>query len=241
MRKLRQLLKRKQGTTLVEMIVTLLLISIMLAMAAGTLSSAFKIFLRVQKEQYAQSVLDTTMTQLRSLTKDATQYVKIYSDGGSPLGQTGTDNGQMLEYVNTEGYAVLLSTSGCPATDLYTANNLTGTSEAVPSGRLLTRYYRREQDTYTYQQDGKPVARDLAKVFGDKYYMGNYLGVTFSYADAGAAEGDQITALRAEVTLYSDEARTKAIARDSEILEFRYEVVRNDQVTAVTASQSADG
>ncbi len=241
MKKIRQLLKRKQGTTLVEMIVTLLLISIMLAMAAGTLSAAFKIFLQVQKEQYAQSVLDTTMTQLRSLSQDATQYVKIYGNDTNPQGQSGAASGGMLEYVNTEGYVVLVSASGCPETDLYTASYQTGTSESIEAGKLFTRYYRREQDTYAYTQDGKPVARDLAKVFGDKYYMGNYLGLTFSYAEEGVADGQEVTALRVEVTLYSDPARTKAIARDSEILELRYEVVRNDEVTAVTASQSADG
>ena len=58
------------GATLVEMLVTLTLITVMVGMAATTLSAAFKIFLRVQKEQYAQSVLDTTMTELRSLTKE---------------------------------------------------------------------------------------------------------------------------------------------------------------------------
>ena len=84
MKQLEKCLKNRQGTTLVEMLVTLTLITIMVGMAATTLSAAFKIFLRVQKEQYAQSVLDTTMTELRSLTKEATQYVKIYANDASP-------------------------------------------------------------------------------------------------------------------------------------------------------------
>ena len=66
---------RKKGTTLVEMIVTLLLISIMMTMAAASLSSAAKIFVRVQKTQYAQSITDTVMTELRTITKDASGYV----------------------------------------------------------------------------------------------------------------------------------------------------------------------
>lgn len=87
MKQLEKCLKSRQGTTLVEMLVTLTLITIMVGMAATTLSAAFKIFLRVQKEQYAQSVLDTTMTELRSLTKEATQYVKIYGNDASPEGR----------------------------------------------------------------------------------------------------------------------------------------------------------
>lgn len=50
--------KRKSGTTLVEMIVTLMLISIMMVMAVASLSSASRIFVRIQKTQYAQSILD---------------------------------------------------------------------------------------------------------------------------------------------------------------------------------------
>lgn len=90
MKQLEKCLKSRQGTTLVEMLVTLTLITVMVGMAATTLSAAFKIFLRVQKEQYAQSVLDTTMTELRSLTKEATQYVKIYGNDASPEGQGGS-------------------------------------------------------------------------------------------------------------------------------------------------------
>ena len=93
MKQLEKCLKNRQGTTLVEMLVTLTLITIMVGMAATTLSAAFKIFLRVQKEQYAQSVLDTTMTELRSLTKEATQYVKIYGNDASPERQGGADSG----------------------------------------------------------------------------------------------------------------------------------------------------
>ena len=124
MKQLEKCLKNRQGTTLVEMLVTLTLITIMVGMAATTLSAAFKIFLRVQKEQYAQSVLDTTMTELRSLTKEATQYVKIYANDASPEGQWGADSGPVLEYVNTDGYAVLVSTGGCEATNLYQGETL---------------------------------------------------------------------------------------------------------------------
>ena len=59
---IRKILKEKKGTTLVEMLAALTLITIMLAMAAGALSSASRIFIRLQKQQYAQSILDTTMT-----------------------------------------------------------------------------------------------------------------------------------------------------------------------------------
>ena len=147
MNKLREQWKKhlhnKKGTTLVETMVCLLLISILMAMAAGALSSAFRIFLRIQKTQYAQSILDTTMTELRTLTQDATAYVKIYDSGKTIAGQQGSDSGNAVEFMNKEGYVVLLTTDGCDRTDLYITGQLTGTADKVDSGELLTRYYFR--------------------------------------------------------------------------------------------------
>ena len=74
-------------------------------------------------------------------------------------------------------------------------------TDAVSRGRLLTRFYLRDQDTYVYSRDGSPAARAVATVFADKYYMGNYLGVTFSYWK-GEQNGDQIP---------SDESRRYAL------------------------------
>ena len=51
MKKITEILRKKQGTTMVEMMVTLLLISIMMTMAVSSLSSASHIFMQVQKTQ----------------------------------------------------------------------------------------------------------------------------------------------------------------------------------------------
>ena len=161
--------KRKSGTTLVEMIVTLMLISIMMVMAVASLSSASRIFVRIQKTQYAQSILDTVMTELRGITKDATGYVKIYEEGSWISESQGTtSSGSTLEFLTTEGYAVLLSTDGCEATTLYIGEEQTGVSESVPKGRLLTRYYFRDSSTgtYNYSYGARPVARAVAEAYG---------------------------------------------------------------------------
>ena len=91
-----------------EMLVCLTLISIMLSMAAGALSSASRIFIRIQKQQYAQSILDTVMTELRNQTKDATTYVKIYKNGGNIAQSDGNSSGNAIEFMNSMGYVVLL-------------------------------------------------------------------------------------------------------------------------------------
>ena len=243
MKKLREHWKKhlcnKKGTTLVEIVVSLLLITVLLAMAAGALSSAFRIFLRIQKTQYAQSVLDTAMTELRTQTKDATVYVKIYDSGNEVADQAGTDSGAALEFMNKEGYVVLLTTDGCEQTSLYITDKLTGTAEQVGSGELLARYYFPQRGItagYTYAKGQIPVARAVAAVFGKGFYMGNYLEVTYSFPD-GVADGATVDGITATLKLYADEAHTKELASDTELLSFRHRVVRKDAVTAKTVSE----
>lgn len=240
MKKLREHWKKhlcnKKGATLVETMVSLLLITVLLAMAAGALSSAFRIFLRIQKTQYAQSVLDTAMTELRTQTKDATVYVKIYGRGNQVADQEGTDSGTALEFMNKEGYVVLLTTDGCEQTSLYITEQFTGTAEQVGKGELLARYYFPQgviTAGYTYAKGQTPVARAVAAVFGKGFYMGNYLEVTYSFPD-GVADGATVDDITATLKLYADEAHTIELASDTELLSFRHRVARKDAVTAKT-------
>lgn len=236
---MRHLGKEKKGTTLVETMVTLFLISIMMTMAASALSSASKIFVRIQKTQYAQSILDTTMTELRSITKDASGYMKIYSFTGiSPKGK-GVTGGTALEFLTPEGYVELVSTDGCSETEIRIGDNVSGMSEKVPAGQLLTRYYFRNSSngTYVYIKDGKPVARAVAKVFGNGFYMGNYISVRYTIPD-GTPNGSKVSSVTAKVTVYSDKDRTNVVATDTEILEFRnplpVKVKDDSSITAIS-------
>lgn len=232
MRKIRKIFQNRQGTTLVETMVTLLLISIMMVMAAGALSSASRIFVRVQRTEYAQSILDTVMTELRTITKDTSGYVKIYPGSGEQgsnnvenlVKSTGSLKGNTLEFINGEGYVVLVSTDGCEKTDLYIQDSKTGEFDAVSAGQLLTRYYFRTGNTYVFQKGTTPVARAVARVFGEGFYMGNYVKVTYAFPD-GTASGDKVDSITATVTLYRDKEMTDSVAEDTEILEFKHPVV----------------
>lgn len=250
MKRLRSLLQKKEGTTLVETMVCLLLISIMLAMAASALSAASRIFVRVQKTQYAQSILDTTMTELRTITKNASGYVKIYNISlepteknenitGNITNNTGKLRGNTVEFINEEGYVVLVSTNGCEDTDLYIQNNRTGQASAVDSGQLLTRYYFRNssENSYIYLKDGVPVARAVAAVFGKGFYMNNYLEVIYSFPD-GIQNGEQVDWISATVNLYSDKELMNLVATDSEILEFKHSVLCCEEITAKAETSS---
>ena len=66
-----QYLKRKgrSGTTLVEMVVTMLLSGMMMAMIAGIMSPAAKMFVRIQKQQFAQLIMDLSLIHISEPTR----------------------------------------------------------------------------------------------------------------------------------------------------------------------------
>lgn len=222
----------------------------------------------MQKLQQAQIVTDNVMTELQAIAREATGYVKIYKDEEHIADQKGVgadgdreNSGQAIEFFNTKDYEVIVSTQGCEKTDIMINGEKNGESEAVKSGRLLTRYYRYfSQDSngninnpnepakkYNYEINNKPVARAVAPVFGDGYYMGNYLKVTYEFPkkivngrEKDTEDGDKIKSVTATVSLCSDEACQNVIATQTGILEFRYKVVRKNGITAQNGSSQTE-
>ena len=249
-----QRIKRQGGTTLVEMIVTLLLISIMLAMATASLSSASKVFVRVQKTQYAQSILDTLMTEMRGITENATGYVKIYETAKSVdniAGKAGNSTGNALEFINNEGYVELITTEApdskrAATVNVYGADNeLTGATQLLEPGQLFIRYYvQRNSDSniklYNYYKGTQTlIARAITPVYGSGFYMGNYVKVRYSVPD-GTNSGNQIDCINITVSLHSDSSCTEEnkIAEDEESLYFRNPVIYTTEVTAIYNSNT---
>lgn len=215
---------KRGGTTLVELMVSLVLISILMAMAVAALSSATRIFVKVQKTQYAQSILDTVMTELRGMTEEASGYIKIYPANGFAPGAEGVTEGTSLEFQTPEGYVEVLSQEGADETTIYIGDNQSGTFEAVAPGRLLTRYYTQKGSTGTYvsQKQGTPVARAVAKAYGEGFYMKNYLKISYKVTPD---EQGKVSSIQATLSLYATDAegkkQTDPIATDTQSLELR--------------------
>ena len=235
-------LRERSGTTLVEMLVTLLLIGIMLSMATATLSSAAKVFLRVQRTQYAQSILDTVMTQMRTIAADASGYVKIYENGQNIADNTGNTSGNAIEFMNSDSFIELVTTDADSNEEVKIYNSEkkpTGAKEKMNPGQIYTRYYTTEtlnssEITYIYSADTYLVARAIEAAYGYGFYMGNYLKITYSVPE-GKQAGDMIDYVNARVALYSDEACTEEnkLAEDIEPLYFRNPVEFRTAKTAI--------
>lgn len=247
------------------MIVAMLLFSMITLIVIGVLSPAAKIFVRMQRLQYAQIILDNTVDELRTIVQEeATGYVKIYERARADTpgdiistgtgGDNGKDSGLALEFLNRQGYVVLISTQGCGETTIVRGGKLTDQKmEAQNSGRLLTRYYAREAGDnrlylYTDNDGATLISRAVSSVFPEGYYMGNYLKITFSYPkdDAGnvisLSPGDTVDYLVADVGLYRDVKceEMDLVVRDSVILDFKYPVVCKKAPTAKAAPDALE-
>lgn len=236
-------LESRAGTTLVELVVSMLILGIILNMIVGILSPAAKLFLRMERLQRAEVILDNTVLELYAIAENASGYVKIYDTTGSdPAGLSGADSGNLLEFVYQETYTALVSADGCPETRIVmgSGSELAEPAEAVAAGRLLTRYYVTKSGTYCCRDASGPIARAVANVFPDGYYMGNELAVRFYYSDSGGtvpADGDEVTRIFADVSLYpvgadGSRAAEPLVQEKGIVLNLRYAAVREDGVTA---------
>lgn len=245
-RKIQKRLKDRSGTTLVEMLVTLLLVGIMLSMATAILSSASKVFLRVQKTQYAQSILDTVMTELRTVSSNAVEYVKIYENGVDIAEKSGKTSGNAIEFINSDSFVELVTTevgadSYLGEVKLYDSDkNEINVTEKMNPGQIYTRYYTTETSdatgvTYIYSAETYLVARAMEAAYGSGFYMGNYVKITYSVPEE-TKDGDLIKSVNATVALYSDKECTEAnkVAEDTEPLYFRNPVKFRTGKTAIS-------
>lgn len=243
--------RKKEGTTLVETMVAVMLLMIMLVMIVGIVSPAFRVFIRMQRVQFARMILDNVTEDLKDELREATTYVKIYSgeNGGSGiLDAAGVSEGKVLEYVNTEGYVVLVSAGGCRETAIYRGEQRTEDFPAVPAGQLLYRYYwgRGSDGTddtvaakgvYYYLVNGAPAARAATTAFGSGYYMGNYLQIVFAFSNE-LCDNNTVKGIQVHAKLYqsAEMKEEELLAQEDFVVDFRYKVVREDKKTAVAGT-----
>lgn len=240
MKKKCKILVSKKGSSLIELVVSMLISSIMLLMVTASVGPVAKLTLRMQKTQLAQEIIENISVELRSQMADAIYYVKIYENGTDEgiLDKTGAETGTVLEYQNTQGYIEVLSTDGCNDTDIIRGITTTGEVKAKDKGRLLDRYYFPVSGKYNFQnKDGKPIARAVSNVFTDRFYMDHYVKIIFSYPQSGGsyvADGTVLEYIHATIELYND-AEMKPedlVTTEDVVLDFRYEIKRDDTATA---------
>ena len=212
MKRIRSVLRGREGMTLVELVVSAGLLCLVIAVFSASLRPAAEISRRTQELNSAELIADDLLETVRSRAETATEYIKCYENGADITSRTGSSRGSAVEF-GTSNAIELLTADGCAET-------------AVEKGYLLERYYDNSTGVfYSKNADGKPCARALAQTYAKGFYMGLRAGLYFELDESGRT-------VTATVTIFRDADMTDAVFSDSLIIDLRYDIPVKTGVTA---------
>lgn len=159
MKRIRSVLRGREGMTLVELIVSAGLLCLVIAVFSASLRPAAEISRRTQELNSAELIADDLLETVRSRVETATEYIKCYENGADITNRTGSSRGSAVEF-GTSNAVELLTADGCAETAIMVGSRPAGTEAAVEKGYLLERYYDNSTGVfYSKNADGTPCAR----------------------------------------------------------------------------------
>ena len=226
MKRIRSILRGREGMTLVELVVGAGLLCLVIGIFSASLRPAAEGSRRTQELNSAELIADDLLETVRSKVETATDYIKCYDSGTDVTNKTGSSEGSAIEfgYETEQGYnaAELLTADGCGPTKIVIADKNSGEQPRVEKGYLVERYYK---DGYSQDADGNPIARAMTKTYAEGFYMGLRAGLHFKIDEAKHT-------VTATVTIYRDKDLTDKIYSDSLIIDLRYDIPVKTGVTA---------
>ena len=225
-----RVLKNKRGTTLVELVVCMVLLSLFTLAAVTLIQPSAQAYMQVQQQTRAQNLADALIETIRGELLNANGYIR-FADGATDSDldkvfkeKTGVSNGTALEFsvypnhielIDKDKVPALTKADGMPLLSQETANEL--------DGYLHMRFYLQEQNTYKPQhkvtlENGTNLAY-VAYAYTTAYPKDAYMGMVISdlqfYARSYTkAEGEKyahVTALTVVLTVAQKDAQGNAV------------------------------
>ena len=225
MKRIRSVLRGREGMTLVELVVSAGLLCLVIAVFSASLRPAAEISRRTQELNSAELIADDLLETVRSRVETATEYIKCYENGADITDRTGSSRGSAVEF-GTSNAVELLTADGCAETAIMVGSRAAGTEAAVEKGYLLERYYDNNTGVfYSKNADGTPCARAFAQTYAKGFYMGLRAGLYFELDESGRT-------VTATVTIFRDAELTDAVFSDSLLIDLRYDIPVKTGVTA---------
>lgn len=160
---------RRKGITLVEMIVTSVLLLMFLTSITALIGPYINSFYRVQDLNNCQLMAETILESVRDQLREAT---KIYPIINSKY------KGQVILYTDTEGIYRLLETGGGKKS-VYDTKGIQVSSDTLQQeGELWICYYRDLPDLVSNPSAANRT-RGIEQVYGDKFYAGTQIALYF--------------------------------------------------------------
>lgn len=216
-------LQNSKGTTLVELMVSITLLTILTLAAISLLAPCARAYITVQQQSRAQTLADALVENLRLELENAVgemRFAEADETDSNEVYETlvSTENprpaqGTALEYSVFPNHVVMLDAGAVPPltkqiSETDTKTILTAADAAKKQGYLHMRYFRDSQ-TVTEAKNG------LAYAYTDIYAKGAYMNmkigdITF-YARGWEQDDDQtvtrLTSLTVVITIVSEKDR----------------------------------
>lgn len=218
-----RVLKNKRGTTLVELVVCMVLLSLFTLAAVTLIQPSAQAYMQVQQQTRAQNLADALIETIRGELLNANGYIR-FADGAKNgedinkvfLPKTGVSSGSALEFNVNSNYIELIDkdkvpaltkADGTPLLSQETANEL--------DGYLHMRFYQQEEVKSAKSNPPSYVPYAYTTAYPKDAYMGMFISDLQFYARSYTkAEGEKyahVTALTVVLTVAQKDAQGKAV------------------------------
>ena len=217
-----RVLKNKRGTTLVELVVCMVLLSLFTLAAVTLIQPSAQAYMQVQQQTRAQNLADALIETIRGELLNANGYIR-FADGaiGNNFDtvfdkKSGVSSGTALEFsvypnhielIDKDKVPALTKADGTPLLSQEAANEL--------DGYLHMRFYQQEEVKSAKSNSPSYVPYAYTTAYPKDAYMGMFISDLQFYARSYTkAEGEKyahVTALTVVLTVAQKDAQGKAV------------------------------
>lgn len=218
-----RVLKNKRGTTLVELVVCMVLLSLFTLAAVTLIQPSAQAYMQVQQQTRAQNLADALIETIRGELLNANGYIR-FADGATDItnldtvfkGKTGVSSGTALEFsvypnhielIDKDKVPALTKADGTPLLSQDAANEL--------DGYLHMRFYQQEEVKSAKSNPPSYVPYAYTTAYPKDAYMGMFISDLQFYARSYTkAEGEKyahVTALTVVLTVAQKDAQGNAV------------------------------
>lgn len=218
-----RVLKNKRGTTLVELVVCMVLLSLFTLAAVTLIQPSAQAYMQVQQQTRAQNLADALIETIRGELLNANGYIR-FADGAKNgedinkvfLPKTGVSSGSALEFNVNSNYIELIDKDKVPALTKADGTQLLSKETANElDGYLHMRFYQQEEVKSAKSNPPSYVPYAYTTAYPKDAYMGMFISDLQFYARSYTkAEGEKyahVTALTVVLTVAQKDAQGNAV------------------------------
>ena len=218
-----RVLKNKRGTTLVELVVCMVLLSLFTLAAVTLIQPSAQAYMQVQQQTRAQNLADALIETIRGELLNANGYIR-FADGAKNgedinkvfLPKTGVSSGSALEFNVNSNYIELIDKDKVPALTKADGTQLLSEETANElDGYLHMRFYQQEEVKSAKSNPPSYVPYAYTTAYPKDAYMGMFISDLQFYARSYTkAEGEKyahVTALTVVLTVAQKDAQGNAV------------------------------